>query len=91
MTEKLNSYKVIIPYREPTYEVRTGSPSNNPYYSTPFHVNPYYSTPFHVVAQNKEEAIKNALELFVKYASLSNVGWRRVPEHDDIIVELLER
>jgi hypothetical protein len=81
MTEKLNSYKVIIPYREPTYEVRTGSPSNNP----------YYSTPFHVVAQNKEEAIKNALELFVKYASLSNVGWRRVPEHDDIIVELLER
>jgi hypothetical protein len=79
MTEKLNSYKVIIPYREPTYETHTGSPSNNP----------YYSTPFHVAAQNKEEAIKNALELFEKDARLSHVGWRRVPEQDDIIVEQL--
>ena len=74
----MSRYKVIIPYREPTYELHSGKPRKNPYIA-----------PYVVAAVTREGAIRSALELFKRDAHYSHVGWRRNPEYDNIKVTLI--
>jgi len=78
MSEITHKYRVMIPYREPTYEVRRGRPRKKPYLAW-----------YMVTAKNKAEAIDNALMLFEKDASNSNVHWVRVPIRKRIKAEPL--
>ena len=78
MPKDLHQYLVTIPYKEPVYEVHRGRPRESPYMAR-----------IEVEAESKEEAIERALNQFSLEASLSNVGWSRVPNYKDIKVELL--
>ena len=74
----MSRYKVIIPYREPTYELHSGRPRKDPFIA-----------PYEVTAITKEAAIRSALSLFEKDAHNSHVGWRRNPEYEKIQVTRL--
>lgn len=78
MTEYQRKYRVVIPYREPTYEVHTGKPRKRP-----------YRAPYEVMASTTEKAIINALELFERDAKHALVGWVRIPDYNRIEVTLL--
>lgn len=78
MSDKHCSYRVVIPYREPTYEKYRGRRRNKP-----------YRAPYVVAAYSAKEAIRKALKLFRQDERNSHVGWQRVPEYDDIEVEHL--
>lgn len=71
-------YKVTIPYKEPTYERHTGRPRSSPYYAR-----------YEVMTDSEEEAIQTAIELFEKDRMKSGVRWARVPELENIKVELV--
>ena len=60
------SYAVIIPYREPTFELRLASPPNAP-----------YTARYEVEASTKEEAVELAIRRFEQRARDSSVGWVR--------------
>ena len=79
MSEGQRRYRVVIPYREPTYEVHTGKPRKHP-----------YNAPYVVTAGTAEEATNKALELFKSDARNSHVGWQRVPEFEGIKVTLIK-
>ncbi len=74
----LHQYRVVIPYREPTFELHTGKRPEKP-----------YRAPYVVVANSKEEALQRALELFEHEALHSHVGWVREPEKTGYEVELI--
>ncbi|UCH82095.1 MAG: hypothetical protein JSW20_05560 [Nitrospiraceae bacterium] len=76
----MSKYQVIIPYREPTYETHSSKSDGK-----------QYRAPYTVTALSKEDAIKEALDLFAKEALYSNVGWRHDPEYDQIEVKILEK
>jgi hypothetical protein len=71
-------YRVIIPYREPTYELYSGSSREKPYRAS-----------YIVTANSKEEALQKALDLFNRDARHSHVGWQREPDHEKCEVELI--
>jgi hypothetical protein len=79
MPENIHSYKVIIPYREPTYEVHSGKAHPNP-----------YNALYYVTALTKSEAINNALKLFDEDVRNAQVGWIRNPEKIGIIAESIK-
>ena len=70
------SYAVIIPYREPTYELRRGSPPAVP-----------YTARYEVEAATEAEAVKLAVRQFEQVARDSGAGWVREIEHGAIRVE----
>jgi hypothetical protein len=72
------SYRVVIPFREPTFERSIGrSPDAPPYVAS-----------YVVSACSTEEAQAQALELFWGLATESGVGWIREPVESAIRVEL---
>ena len=75
-SEKGHSYIVIIPYREPTYELRRGGPPATPYRAT-----------YEVQAADPDEAVDRAIEEFEAKARASGVGWVRQILRDGIRVE----
>ena len=72
------SYRVLIPYREPTYELRRGGPPAEPYLAE-----------LEVRAATPQEAIELAIEGFRQRARSSSVGWVREIEREGIRVERL--
>ncbi len=76
MGEK-GSYVVVIPYREPTYELRRGEARKAPYQAR-----------YQVEAASPEEAIECAVRRFKQTARESSVAWVREIERDGIRVEL---
>jgi hypothetical protein len=70
------SYVVIIPYREPTYELRRGGPPPEP-----------YRAEYQVDAANPSEAIERAIEEFEATARASSVSWVREIQREGIRVE----
>ncbi len=79
MPESLFKYRVIIPYREPTYVTHRKNPLAGPYYAT-----------YNVAAANKKAAVKYALDLFEQDARNSSVHWLRIPELKNIKAERLK-
>lgn len=73
------SYRVRIPYREPTHAARRGV--SDPEAHEPF------STTIDVAASSPEEAVERALAKFEGSASESGVGWIREPVEDLIEVQ----
>jgi hypothetical protein len=71
-------FKVLIPYREPTYAMRSGGPRREP-----------YLTILEVEAASEEEAIERAIVEFRERARQSSVSWVRKIQRDDIRVERL--
>jgi len=67
---------VIIPYREPTYELRRGSPPREP-----------YKARYEVEASTPEDAVELAIRQFKQTARDSSVSWVREIEHGAIRVE----
>jgi hypothetical protein len=70
------TYAVIIPYREPTYELRRGAPLKSP-----------YTARYEVEASTRAEAIELAIDRFKQTARDSSVGWVKEIEHAAIRVE----
>ena len=80
MPEIIQSYKVIIPYREPTYEIHAGK------------VHPKaYQALYYVTAVTKSGAIDKALTLFEQDMRNAQVGWRRNPDKAGIIADPIKR
>jgi hypothetical protein len=79
LTKKLFRYRVIIPYREPTFALHKGFSPEEVYYAA-----------FNVVAENKTAAIDRGLDIFEKDAKNSSVRWRRIPQVSGIKVEQLK-
>lgn len=78
MPKSQRKYSVIVPYREPVYEVHRGRRRKKPYLAT-----------YEIEASTCEQAIAIAISR-VKSGHLdSNVGWKRVPILKGIKVELL--
>ncbi len=71
-------YRVIVPYREPVYEVHRGRRRKKPYLAT-----------YEIEASTREEAVAIAIHRTEGRSSDSNVGWSRVPIPKGIKVELL--
>jgi hypothetical protein len=69
------SYVVIIPYREPTFELRVGSPREAP-----------FTARYEVEASTEEEAVQVAIRQFKQTAKDSSVGWVREIDHGNIHV-----
>ncbi len=78
MPKSQSKYRVIVPYREPVYEVHRGRPLKKPYLAA-----------FEIQASTKEEAIAIAISRVKSGHIDSNVGWIRVPILKGIKVELL--
>jgi hypothetical protein len=70
------TFTVVIPYREPTYELYRGGPPDVPFYST-----------FEVNAASTEEAIRVAVSFFKDRAEHSGVRWIREIDWEEITVE----
>lgn len=68
-------YRVLIPYREPTYELRTGGPREKPFVAA-----------YRVRAEDSRQARHAALELFQGDLEESGVRWAREPVMDAIEV-----
>ena len=80
MTDHEDSYEVLIPYREPTYEMRRPEgPRARPFVSG-----------FTVSASSEEDAIKEAVRRFKERALNSSVAWGREIDHDGISVQRLD-
>lgn len=79
MTAHEDSYKVLIPYREPSYEMRRPEgPRTNPFVSG-----------FTVSATSEKDAIEEAIRRFKQRATNSSVFWVREIDHDGIRVQRL--
>jgi len=77
MTAREEPYKVLIPYREPTYELRrAGGPRRKPFLSG-----------FRVLATSEQAAIEKAVRQFKDRARSSSVNWVREIDHAGIQVE----
>ena len=72
---RLQTYQVIIPYREPTYEIRQASPRKKPYISE-----------VTVSAVNPKEAEESAIREFRQRAMNSSVFWVREIDRSGIRV-----
>jgi len=72
------TYRVRIPYREPTHAARRGL--SDPERHEPF------TASVDVVASSPEEAVEKALDAFEVGASESGVGWIREPVEEQIEV-----
>lgn len=57
-------YRVVVKYREPSYELRSGQGRA-------------YTVCYHVRADSPGQAVRMGLDEFHATARLSNVGWRR--------------
>ena len=75
----MSSYIVVIPYREPTYELRRGGPPEKPYLGR-----------FEIEATSEEEAIDKAIQRFEQTRRESSVGWVREFRLGDIRVRSAE-
>jgi hypothetical protein len=80
MTESIHSYKVIIPYREPTYEKHTAQSRDDPYRAQYF-----------VTAVTESGAVNKALALFEKDERDSHVAWLRIPDKSGVEVEQFDK
>jgi len=80
MTPGRTSYEVLIPYGEPTYEIRRPEgPRKRPYLSA-----------FTVGATSEEEAIPEAVKRFKERARNSAVSWVREIDHAGIRVQRVD-
>lgn len=70
-------YRVVIPYREPLFEGRTGGRRERPFLME-----------YVVAAEGPEDALAKAVELFRKTAAASSVGWRREIIEPEIVVSI---
>lgn len=77
--EAPRQFRVVIPYREPTFEVRRGA--GGP-------VGPFVAA-YTVVAADAEAARRLGLERFEADARDSGVAWPRDPLHEAIEVRAL--
>ena len=73
---RTDAYVVIIPFREPTYELRRGGPPAEP-----------YSASYEVRAASSREAIDLAIQRFEQKARDSGVTWVREIQREGIEVE----
>lgn len=71
-----STWRVVIPYVEPTHDVHSGSGERAPFKAT-----------YEVAAADRAEAVARALARFEGDASDSSVGWIREPLEDLIRVE----
>jgi len=74
--EVTGNYVVVIPYREPTRELRRGNAPLEPYHAT-----------YEVQAASPEEAVDRAIEEFEAAERASNAGWAREIQREQIRVE----
>lgn len=80
MADRRDSYHVLIPYREPTYEMRRiEGPKARP-----------YSSEFTVMASCAEDAVEEAVRQFKARALSSSVAWVRKIDHAGIRVQRLD-
>ena len=80
MTTREDVYKVLIPYREPTYEMRR--PEG-------IRTRPFVSG-FTISAASEQDAIEEAIRRFKERAMNSSVAWGREIHHDEISVQRLD-
>ena len=73
--DERRSYSVIIPYREPTFELRRGAPRETP-----------FTARYEVEASTEDEAVELAIHEFQQTARDSSVGWIREIERAGIRV-----
>lgn len=71
--DERKSYAVIIPYREPGFELRRGAPRKDP-----------FTARYEVEATTEEEAVELAIHEFRETARNSGVAWQREIQHADI-------
>ena len=76
VTEK-PSYRVTIPYREPSFDKHRGSAERT------------YTVDYEVVADNVEAATLKAFDEFFADSANSEVGWDRIPDRTKVTVEEL--
>lgn len=76
MSEILHRYRVIIPYREPTFEIHRGLQRKEPYRAEYF-----------IFACSPEVAGIYAIDQFHYDAKHAHVGWIRIPDYDGIKIE----
>lgn len=69
------TYVVVIPYREPGYELRRGGPPPSP-----------FSARYTVRAPSPQSAVRLAVQQFERTAADSAVSWVRVIDHAGIEV-----
>lgn len=79
MSDNLHRYKVIIPYREPTYEIHRGKRPDEP-----------YSAEYFITASSPEEAEKEAITQFHKEAENTSVSLMREPDYSGIKIEMVQ-
>jgi hypothetical protein len=77
---RLGLYRVVLRYREPTFEARIGRPMTAPPYV--FERKTRASSP--------EEAVELCVEEFWRTAALSGVGWIRELVESETRVDLLD-
>ena len=79
MHELLHRYRVIIPYREPTFETHRDLQQKKPYRAEYF-----------VTESSPEEAEISAIVQFHDDAKHAHVGWIRIPDYSGIKVEMIQ-
>ena len=80
MTDRKSPYRVLIPYREPTYEMRR-----------PEGVRPQpFTSEFEVSAACDEDAVDEAVRRFKARELQSSVAWVREIDHPGIRVQRMD-